>query len=214
MKIGNIVPRAGIEPIFLAFWVNMLPFHHVGPCCHHYSHSYLSMQLLVSEVRTDYYTCPPPGIVSFVMLTITYIQAVDLHIHTQVQQPCSTYLVQDPGHGTSVMGEMKMRNSVPRTGIKPTSLAFLASVLPLHHIGSLMSPLYPHLPVYAAPCLRDQCRLLHCVSSRQCLFSMLDSCEECHGVCPGSSSGFVSGDYHPVITLHYVYKSQCQRLLK
>ena len=45
-------------------------------------------------------------------------------------------------------------NIVPRGGIEPTSLAFLASVLPLHHVGSLMSPLYPWLPVYVAPCLR------------------------------------------------------------
>ena len=49
------------------------------------------------------------------------------------------------------VGAMKMGNIVPR--------AFWASVLPLHHIGTLMSPLYPRLPVYAAPCLRGQCRL-------------------------------------------------------
>ena len=52
-------------------------------------------------------------------------------------------------------------NSVPRAGIEPTSLAFQANMLPLHHVGSLMSPLYPHPPVYAAPYLRSQCRLLH-----------------------------------------------------
>ena len=55
----------------------------------------------------------------------------------------------------------KWGNIVPRAGIKPTSLAFQASVLPLFHIGSLISPLYPNLPVYAAPCLRGQCRILH-----------------------------------------------------
>ena len=54
-----------------------------------------------------------------------------------------------------VMGVMKMGNTVPRTGLKPTSLAFQASVLPLHHVGSLMSPLSPHPPDYAAPCLRE-----------------------------------------------------------
>ena len=32
---------------------------------------------------------------------------------------------------------------LPWVGIEPTSLAFRANVLPLHHIGSLMSPLYP-----------------------------------------------------------------------
>ena len=30
-----------------------------------------------------------------------------------------------------------------------------------YHVGSLMSPLYPHPPVCAAPCLRCQCRLRH-----------------------------------------------------
>ena len=60
-----------------------------------------------------------------------------------------------------VMGAMKMGNIVPRVGLKPTSLAFRDSVPPLHNIGSLMSPLYPCLPVYAVPCLRGRCRLLH-----------------------------------------------------
>ena len=39
-------------------------------------------------------------------------------------------------------GVMKMGNNVPRAGLKPISLAFRASVLPLHHIGSLMSSPY------------------------------------------------------------------------
>ena len=60
---------------------------------------------------------------------------------------------------TSVVGETNMGNTVPRAGLEPTSLAFLASVLPLHQLGSLMSPLYPHLPAYAAHCLRGQCSL-------------------------------------------------------
>ena len=38
-------------------------------------------------------------------------------------------------------GVMKMGNIVPRVGIEPKSLVFQAGVLPLHHIGSLMSPL-------------------------------------------------------------------------
>ena len=59
---------------------------------------------------------------------------------------------------TSVMGAMQMGNIVPEGGIEPTSLALQASVLPLHHTGSLMSILYPHLPVYVAPC---QGRPLH-----------------------------------------------------
>ena len=50
----------------------------------------------------------------------------------------------------SVMGVMKMGNTAPRAGVEPTSLAFWASVLPVHHIGSLMFLLYPHPPVYVA----------------------------------------------------------------
>ena len=56
---------------------------------------------------------------------------------------------------------MKMGNIVPIMGLEPESLAFQANVQPLHHIDSLMSPLYPRLPVYAAPCLRGQFSLLH-----------------------------------------------------
>ena len=54
-----------------------------------------------------------------------------------------------------VMGDMKMGNIVPRAGFKPTSLAFWATVLSLHHAGSLKSPLYPCLPACSALCLRS-----------------------------------------------------------
>ena len=30
MTMGNTVPRAGLEPISLAFWASVLPLHHVG----------------------------------------------------------------------------------------------------------------------------------------------------------------------------------------
>ena len=30
MKMGNIVPRAGLEPTPLAFWASVLPLHHIG----------------------------------------------------------------------------------------------------------------------------------------------------------------------------------------
>ena len=58
----------------------------------------------------------------------------------------------------NVMGVMKIGNIVHRAELEPTSLAFQASVLSLHHIGSLMSALFPCLPVYVALCLRGQCR--------------------------------------------------------
>ena len=44
-----------------------------------YTHAYLSMRLPASEVSADYYTYPP-RIVSLSMLTITYMQAMALHI--------------------------------------------------------------------------------------------------------------------------------------
>ena len=59
---------------------------------------------------------------------------------------------------------------VPRVGNEHAFLAFWASVLPIHHIGSLMSPINPCLPVYAASCLRVLCRLLH--SSSESLNSL------------------------------------------
>ena len=62
---------------------------------------------------------------------------------------------------TSVVGVIKMGNILPRVDFKPTSLAFWASMPPLHHVGSLMSPLYRRPPVYADSCLRSQRRLLH-----------------------------------------------------
>ena len=60
-----------------------------------------------------------------------------------------------------VMGTLKMGNIVLRAGLELTWLPFWTSVVPLHHIGSMMSPRYPHSTVYAASCLRDQFRLLH-----------------------------------------------------
>ena len=39
------------------------------------------------------------------------------------------------------MGVMKIGNIVPRAGLERTSLAFRASVLPLHHTGSLCGSL-------------------------------------------------------------------------
>ena len=53
-----------------------------------------------------------------------------------------------------IVSVTKMGNIVPRTGIEP-------SVLPLYHIGSLMSTLCPCPPGYVALCLRYQCKLLH-----------------------------------------------------
>ena len=85
-----------------------------------------------------------------------------LHIYTQGRfnnhTACSLYMIMVTA--TGVVGRMKMGNIVARAGLKPTSLAVRANVLPLHHVGSLLSPLYPCPPVYVTPYLRVQCRLL------------------------------------------------------
>ena len=52
---------------------------------------------------------------------------------------------------TRVLGVVKMENIVPRVRIEHIYLALLATVLPLHHVGSLISQLYLCPPVYAAP---------------------------------------------------------------
>ena len=56
-----------------------------------------------------------------------------VHIHIACTGSHSLYRIMVMA--TSVVGVMKMRNTVPRVGLKSTSLAFRASVLPLHHIG-------------------------------------------------------------------------------
>ena len=71
MKMGNTVPRAGHELTSLAFRCAT-----ITPCrLPDVTHAHLSMQLLASEVSADYYTCPPE-IISLLMLTIIYIQAI------------------------------------------------------------------------------------------------------------------------------------------
>ena len=62
----------------------------------------------------------------------------------------------------NVMIVMKILNIDPRAIIELTSLAFRASMLtitPPKLPG--MSSGYPRLPVYAAPCLGGQCRLIY-----------------------------------------------------
>ena len=170
MKMGNSVPRVGIEPPSLAFQASVLPLHHVGS--------------LLSPIYPHLPICTAPCLRGKCRLlhsspwdcksfkAYNYIHTGNGLIYAyigQVQQPYSTQLVQDPGHSTSVMSDMKMGNIVPRAGIKSTSLVFRASVLPLHHIGSLlMLPLYPRPPVREAPCLRGHCRLLHYQRSHYC----------------------------------------------
>ena len=61
------------------------------------------MQLLASEVSADYYT-RPPGIVSLLILTITFIQAMALHIHIHRVGSITIQHIQDHGHGNQCYG--------------------------------------------------------------------------------------------------------------
>ena len=74
MKMGNIVPRAGIEPTSLAFQVSVLIIiPRRLPCCNHYTHAYLSMWCVASEVNAVYYT-HPSGIISlYLVIAYNYI---------------------------------------------------------------------------------------------------------------------------------------------
>ena len=87
------------------------------------------MQLLASEVNVGYYT-HRPGIVSLLMLTITYI----LHTLGRINNYMAHSLYMTMVTATSVMGVVKIGNFVPRVGIEPTYQASWTSVILLHHI--------------------------------------------------------------------------------
>ena len=113
----------------------------------------LSRSLLKRSVQTI--TLIPLNC-NILMLKLTYTQA---RVHTgQVQQPYSVQLVQDHFHCNNSCGCDENGKYCAQSKTQTKSLAFWASALPLHHIGSLMSALYARQPVYAAPCLRSQCR--------------------------------------------------------
>ena len=113
------------------------------------------MQLLASDDSADYYTCPP-GIVSLLMLLIhlgsglTYTEN-RFNNHT-------VYSFTGSWSWISVMVVMKA------LCLEQEFNPHLWHSGPLSHICSLMSPLYQCPPVYAAPCLRGQYRLLQYIS--------------------------------------------------
>ena len=72
----------------------------------------------------------------YVKSSCIYVYIYLLHIHTYI-----------------VVGVIQMGNNVLKAGLEPTFLGFGASVLPFHHVDSLMSPLDPHPPIYVARCL-------------------------------------------------------------
>ena len=140
LKMRNIVTRARIQPISLAFRASVLPLYHVGSLM---SPLYLHPPVYVvsaSEVSAAYYT-HSAGIVGLLMLTITHIQG-RFNNHTVH----SLYRIMVTV--TSVVDVMKMGNTVPRVGCTPTYISGIpgpcatitARVLSWHHHYS-----HPHL---------------------------------------------------------------------
>ena len=156
MKMGNIVPREGIETTSLTFWSNVLPLHQVGSVM---SALYPHLPVYAAPYLRGYYT-HPTGIASLLMLTIICIQAMVLHIHTQGRfnnhSACSLYriLVMAPVLWMWWKWEILC--------LEQESDPHLWHAQPVcHHYTILMPSPYPRLFVYAAPCLRGQCRQLH-----------------------------------------------------
>ena len=145
-------------PTSLAFWGRVLPLHHIGammsplsPCLPVYVASCLRGQyrlLHSSPWNCKYFNA------------CTYIHTDNDLTQDRFNDGTVHSLCRIMVRATSVMGLMKMGNTVPRGGLECTFLVFRANALPLHQIVSLMSPLCPCLPIYAAPCLRGQSRLL------------------------------------------------------
>ena len=60
LKMGNIVPKAGnlTHISGIPGQSAIITPHTITPSwCHHYTHTYLYVQLLASEVSADYYIC-------------------------------------------------------------------------------------------------------------------------------------------------------------
>ena len=131
MKMGNIVPREGIEPTSLAFRASVLTITtHRLPWCHYYTHAYLSMYPLCLRgqcrlLHSSLWNCKP-----FNTLQLhTYRQSPHIYEKGRFNNHTAHSLYKILVMETSVLGVMKIGNIVPRAGIKSTSLAFHASML-------------------------------------------------------------------------------------
>ena len=79
MKMGNIVPRAGIEPLSRAFWANVLPLHHVDFPDVTTIPTPTRLWLLASKVSADYYSSIPPENPG--CSTLKFIPKLRVHCH-------------------------------------------------------------------------------------------------------------------------------------
>ena len=163
----GVESRVEVKPTSLAYWASVLPLHHIGSLMSPHTPVYVALCLRGQSrlLHLSPWNCKSPN-------AYNYIDTGNGFTYTsigQVQQPYSVQLVKDLGHSASLVGVTKMGNIVLRVGIEHICLAFRACVLPLHHVGSLMSLLYPCPPVYVALWFRGQCTLLHLEISVGCV---------------------------------------------
>ena len=142
----------------------MLPLHHVGflisplyPCLLVYVARCLRVQCRL--LHSSPWNCQSCNAYNHIHIGnyLTYI-----HTHGRFNNHTTHIICTESWSGDLCHGfDEQMGNAVPRAGLEPTTPAFQTSMLPLHHTGTLMSPLSSHPPVYVALCNRGQCKLLH-----------------------------------------------------
>ena len=163
MKMLNIMPRAGVDPTSLALWASVIT---ITPCRFPDVTTIPTPTSPCSSLpqrSVQPTTLAPPGIISLLLLTITYIQTVTSHTYMYVcVYVCTQGSFNDHrAHSlyrilvkaTMVVGVIKMGNIVSRVAIEPISLAFQASVLTIipHRLPDVTTIPMPTLHV--APCL-------------------------------------------------------------
>ena len=129
MKITNIAPNTGIEPTCLVFQASVVTI--TSPRLHDVTTLPTFIYLcgsLPERLSADIHS---PRIVRLFMLTITYIQAVMLHMYTQgrFKNRTAYILYSILVMAVALWTLMKIGNIVPRAGIEPISLAFQTTVL-------------------------------------------------------------------------------------
>ena len=129
--VGNIVPRAGINPTSLAFWASVLPLHHI-------------CSLIASQYYLYLWFYYEPQII-----LLWPFKFMNVYWHKLIV--CFCIMCKDAGW-IKTNSSHREYGLCSRHGVKKP---------PIHQPS-----LYPRLPVYAAPCLRDQCRVLHFLALR------------------------------------------------
>ena len=166
--MGSIAPRTRFEPPLLDISGQCVNHYATyAPLCNQPVHTFLSMWLSAEEVGADYHRLMSfkLGISRKDMLLlsiISYSQCSYIYTSTaQVELPQSTWLVHDPGHGTSIIEVGENGKYCTQSRIQTcTSCHSMASLLiitpPKPFDVITITPLPPPLPRCVAPCLRRQ----------------------------------------------------------